>query len=529
MAATFKNGYPQMPLRQEMLPLTECDREPIHMPGAIQPHGFLIAVSRLWNVTHVSANIADYVPASASKVLGASLITLLPPETVHALRGAVQMLGSAAMTERLFGLKLHHDAESALYDFSIHIMADTYVIEAEPSVCGKSGGSDVSSTVRMMFGRLQQSRGIAPLFQEATRQIRALTGYDRVMIYRFAEDGSGEVVAESLRSGTESCLGLHYPATDIPHQARTLYERSWLRLIGDTEDQTCPLLSLPEQTEPLDMSLSTLRAVSPVHVQYLRNMGVVASASISILRSGQLWGLIACHAMRPLWLAADRRAVMEMFGQMFSLLLDSREGEIQQERDDRLRDLLADLLPALREQGGGGLRHHLAAIADMVSCDGVAVVLSGAVSAYQLVPSEAAIMTLVGLLDHARRGELYASARIRTVFPALAQYPHFPPGVLAVPLSPEGSDYLLFFRQETISTVTWAGNPHGGKLQGEDGTLSPRSSFAAWTETVEDQSLVWTATDVRIAANLRAGLMDILLRRPASGQHGGQQRGGQGL
>ena len=189
---------------------------------------------------------------------------------------------------------------------------------------------------------------MSDFFNEGARQVRALTGFDRVMVYRFAPDGSGEVVAESAKSGIGSFLGLHYPATDIPKQARALYLRNLLRVITDIEAEPVPILPpADEHGQPFDLSLSVLRSVSPIHIEYLRNMGVRASMSISIVVEGEFWGLIACHHYSPRCPSFERRSVAELFAQMFAMRLESRERKEIVEYERRARDISDQLLGAV--------------------------------------------------------------------------------------------------------------------------------------------------------------------------------------
>jgi light-regulated signal transduction histidine kinase (bacteriophytochrome) len=276
--------------------LTNCDREPIHILGAIQPIGFLIAVSSDWMVIRVSRNISRFLGTSAEELLGRPLLEILPPGAVHGLRNRVAMLRGPDSVERIFGCTLIDGHQP--YDVAVHMSAGQILIEAEPGAGGEHG--DVTGTVRSMIARLDQAETMAAFFNEGARQVRALSGFDRVMVYRFAADGSGEVVAESARAGIGSFLGLRYPTTDIPAQARELYTRNLLRIITDVDAEPVPIV--PQRDEngaPLDLSLSVLRAVSPIHIEYLKNMGVGASMSISILVEGQLWGLFACHHYSP--------------------------------------------------------------------------------------------------------------------------------------------------------------------------------------------------------------------------------------
>jgi light-regulated signal transduction histidine kinase (bacteriophytochrome) len=267
--------------------LTNCDREPIHILGAIQPIGFLIAVTSDWMVARVSRNISQFLDTSAEDLIGRPLTDVLPPAAIHGLRNRVAMLRGPDSIERIFGCTLIDGHQP--FDIAIHMSSGHILIEAEPGTGTDHG--DVTGTVRSMIARLDQAETMNAFFNEGARQVRALSGFDRVMVYRFAADGSGEVVAESAKPGIGSFLGLHYPATDIPAQARELYKRNLLRVITDVNAEPVPIV--PQRDEngaPLDLSLSVLRAVSPIHIEYLKNMGVGASMSISILVEGQLWG-----------------------------------------------------------------------------------------------------------------------------------------------------------------------------------------------------------------------------------------------
>lgn len=297
--------------------LTSCDREPIHILGAVQPFGFLIAVSTDWRVLFVSENAPLWLGRSVEEILGAQLAEFFNAEARHLIRGRLQVLLQDSV-ERIFGMTLQENGLA--FDVALHLSGQKIVIEVEPSV---SENLNSANLVRSMVGRLQQTTGDT-FFRQAARQMRALTGFDRVMVYRFDHDGSGEVIAEALPSNLEPYLGLRYPASDIPQQARALYERSWLRIIADVDAEPAAIVpTLSPEGEPLDLSLSVLRSVSSIHLEYLRNMGVAASFSVSILRGGKLWGLFACHHLEPRHISLERRTAAELFGQMFSWILES--------------------------------------------------------------------------------------------------------------------------------------------------------------------------------------------------------------
>lgn len=278
----MREGYPPVDL-------TNCDREPIHILGTIQPIGFLVALDGHWNITRVSANVGEFFPGeSAEALIGRPAEGIFGKAAIHGIRNRLAMLRGPDAVERIFGCTMFDGIDP--FDVAVHMSGEEIVIEAEP---GSAEHGDATGTVRSMIARLDQSADMTAFFNEGARQVRALSGFDRVMVYRFAPDASGEVIAESARSGIGSFLGLRYPATDIPAQARELYRRNLLRVITSVNAAPVPILSGP--TKPLDLSMSMLRAVSPIHLEYLRNMGVEASMSISIVVEGRLWGLFACH------------------------------------------------------------------------------------------------------------------------------------------------------------------------------------------------------------------------------------------
>ena len=301
--------------------LTNCNREPIHLLGAIQPVGFLIAVSTDWIVARTSANVGIFLGYEPKSMIGNLLADFISPKLVHDLRNRVAYLNAPDTVERLFGCIMREEGQP--FDIAIHMSGGQIIIEAEP---GTHNNGDASGAVRSMMVRLDSQPDLAGFYREGARQVRALLGYDRVMVYKFAPEGHGEVVAEACKPGIGSFKGLHYPASDIPQQARQLYKRNLLRVIRDVSARPVEIVPLlDENRRPLDLSLLVLRSVSPIHIEYLKNMGVEASLSISIIVDDELWGLFACHHYSPRSPTFERRSVSELFAQMFSMRLESRE------------------------------------------------------------------------------------------------------------------------------------------------------------------------------------------------------------
>lgn len=481
------------------------------MLGAVQPFGFLIAVSADWIVTRASANVVSQLGRSAEDLLGIPLAEILDVEAIHLLRGHLQTLRGTDAFDRVFGVNLIPGCPP--FDVALHLSGGSIVIEAEPSATEHLSAGNL---VRTMVARLQHTIDFDPLCREATRQMRALTGFDRVMVYRFAPDGSGEVVAEAVRSGLDRYLGLHYPASDIPKQARALYERNWLRIIADVDAPIIPVVPARDPVgEPLDLSLSTLRTVSPIHLEYLRNMGVAASLSVSILRNGRLWGLFACHHTEPRHISLERRTAAELFGQMFSWILESREREVVAAQEALSRETHNRLLSAMASGGAGldGLADFAEDLSGIVACDGLGLWVNGVITLQGMTPTREEFTGLVRFLNRTAASQVYTTDEIGRFHEPGRDFTEQAAGMLAVPVSRTPRDFLVFFRKEVARTVTWAGNPEKPANPGPNGIrLTPRKSFEAWQEVVRGRSLPWSDAEARTAEALRITLLEVILR-----------------
>ncbi|ATY32352.1 two-component system sensor histidine kinase/response regulator [Sphingomonas psychrotolerans] len=495
----------------QVVDLTNCDREPIHELGAIQPFGFLLALSTDWLIRRASANIDQFFGVEADELLGGSAIPLFGERAVHTLRNRLAMLRGPDSVERMFGLTLPNGRRM---DFALHMIGDLIIVEGEDS--SDEVATDAGSAIRAMMARLDATDDGAAFYREGARQVRALTGFDRVMVYRFDRDGSGEVVAEAARAGIGSFLDLRYPASDIPQQARKLYVRTPFRIIADVEADPVPILPrLDERGAAIDLSLSVLRSVSPIHIEYLRNMGVGASLSISIIAGGQLWGLFACHhysARRP---SFERRSIAELFGQMFALKLESRERRELQAYETRARASSDRLLAAVA--GDATLLDNpdwlAAMLRETVPCDGIAIWVDGKCSHSGLTPPPDAFPALVRRLNAMAAGRIFATDRLAETLASAEAYGDVAAGMLAIPISRSPRDYVLLFRQEMVRTVKWAGDPHKPAQLGPNGPrLTPRKSFELWSQEVRGRATPFSASEIRIAEMLRVSMIEVVLR-----------------
>ena len=493
--------------------LTTCDREPITRLDRIQNFGFLVALSNDWTIIRVSANLGFHLGVDAASALGGSFGAAIEAEAKSAILSRIARLNLTG-NERLFGIRLV--ADRPLFDLNLHFIGDILVIEGEPS--RHEDMNDAVSTVRAMIALLVNTPSIEALQRMAARQLREITGFDRVMVYRFDADQNGEIVAEATGPGIESFLGLHYPASDIPQQARALYIRNPFRIISDVGETPVALLPAVAINVPaLDLSQSITRAVSTVHIEYLTNMGVGATLSISIIVGGELWGLFACHHYGPRLPSFVIRTAAAMFGAMYSLSLESRLGRAAAAIERRAH-LLTDTLIA-GVAGNENLLsdpewlHHM--ISEVVEYDGLAVCRAGEVMCLGSVPSDAQINLLAKHLNLTSPSRVFTTDHLTSLSALNGADPERAAGVLAIPISRTPRDYILLFRREWQQSIKWGGEP--GKLSAaEDGLrLSPRKSFAAFSQTIRGKSRPFSDSDRRIGEAMRSAMIEVILRLSA--------------
>ncbi|TCQ29767.1 light-regulated signal transduction histidine kinase (bacteriophytochrome) [Rhizobium sp. PP-CC-3G-465] len=491
----------------EPIDLTNCDREPIHIPGSIQSHGCLLACdARAGMVLRHSANAPD-VLGLEGEVNGQPLEALIGYEATHTLRNAVAALRDGSRPALLSALTLANGA----YDVSIHLNKATVIIEFEPATDGQP-----LQLARTLIGRITDIDDVDQLLRQSARLIRGMLGYDRVMIYAFEQDGAGKVVTEAKRGDLESFLGQYFPASDIPQQARTLYLQNTIRIIGDASGTRIPLVpEIDVSGEALDMSLAHLRSVSPIHCEYLRNMGVAASMSISIIVDGKLWGLIACHHYQPRILPMAQRVAAEMFGEFFSLHLHALKQKQKLVTTNRARASLDRFLRMASHHADMGelLRDHLSHFTSLMACDGIGLWMNGTWTTFGSAPPASAVPAILRLMGSVVAGQVWATHAMAQRLPEAETFREQAAGVLAVPLTQLHRDYLFFFRKEFVQTLNWGGDPNKSYESGPLGErLTPRKSFAIWKETVQLQAQPWTEGDREIAEVTRAALVEIGLR-----------------
>ena len=504
---------PKTDSQMETVDLSNCDREPIHIPGRVQGFGCLLAVSSDWMIAHASTNCTDLLGCDAEDLIGKRFIDFFNEETVHHLRTRIQTLAHQTGVARVFRYDLNGDGR--LFDISIHRAGRYLVFEFEERHHAENQRDD-SGLVQALIARVQRHDTVEKASQEAARALQALIGMSRVMVYRFEEDGTGTVIAEALYGADEPYLGLRYPASDIPKQARELYKRSLLRIIPDADGETFPII--PEKSPagaPLDLSLATTRAVSPIHLEYLRNMGVGSSMSVSILRRGKLWGLFACHNPTPFHIDYERRSAVELFAQLFNYELAQLETNRELADVDSARALHDRLMPQI--SAGVTLVDIFDSVAAEISAvipfDGIVIFSNGVFRAKGATPTEEEFLGLARFLNTAQSSEVYALDCIGSRYDKANGFADRACGLLALPISRTPRDYLVLFRREIAQSVNWAGNPQKPVEPGPNGVrLTPRKSFEAWQEVVRGKSAPWKVNELRAADALRVTLLEVVLK-----------------
>ncbi len=493
--------------------LDACAREPIHIPGSIQPHGLLLALEPDGlTVTAASANAGDRLGRPGSAVLGASLRDLLQEagDEAAAIVEASRDAGTPTARGRI-------SLGDEVFDVAAHRSEGLAILELEP--VATEGRGDPERLYADLGTFLDEMRSLdepADLCALAARKIRELTGYDRVLAYRFDRDWHGTVIAEDGNGVLPSYLGLRFPGSDIPAQARELYRRNRLRLIPDAYYEPSPIEPdrNPLTGGPLDLSQSMLRSVSPVHVEYMRNMGTGASMSASILSDDELWGLVSCHNAEPKMVPMRTREAVGFIARILSMQIAmnerSRETRQRVEQKTILSRLLARMAEA--EELAEGLTADAADLLAQADADAAAIAHDGRIIRVGPAPEHHEIERIVAWLEESRGEDVFATDQLSQHMPEAAAFAGTASGLLAASISSLHPSYLMWFRGEIVRTVQWGGDPHK-PAQGDGTRLHPRNSFDVWKEQVRLTARPWLPSHVEAAVELRNAIIRIVLRQ----------------
>lgn len=486
--------------------LTVCAQERIQIPGSIESHGaLLVAHNPELQIVQATANAESVLGYSVENVLRSTLADLFEDSSFHRLQAEILQRVLDANPYRLLGV--HLKARERTFDLTVHRLQGLLIVEFEPRTHDET--RDPQDSYKVLTNTLADLRGapsLPNLCQRAAEHVRRMTGFDRVMVYRFLEDDSGMVLGESRREDLSPYLGLHFPASDIPPQARQLYTLNPIRLKPDVNAPASALVPVinPVTRESLDMSYCILRRMSPVHGEYLRNMGVTASMSLSILKGQQLWGLIACHHGKPKFVTHSNRIACEFLADFLSSQIVAQDDAEAWGYHNRLAAGQNRIEELLRSHG---LRKTLAEYPDQVlsalDADGVAIRANGNLAVLGVTPATNDIEKLLEWLSATQKEMVFATNSLSSEYEAGRSFVAVGSGLLSIRITRSSPDFVLWFRPELTDVVNWAGNPSKPVEITEQGRrISPRLSFEVWKQTVAGQSRPWNVLERHSAAAL---------------------------
>lgn len=502
--------------------LTNCERELIHLAGSIQPHGALLVLREPdLTVLQASANTQSILGVAHGDLIGLTLHELgseLVDEVSRLARSNLLMQATPLRGRVRVGRQVE------TFEISLHRQAGAGLILEFQHVADEAATDPSDSLPHMLaeaVGRITSATTLAELTAEVVNCVRAFTQYDRVMVYQFDADGHGEVIAEAREAHLEPFLGQHYPASDIPQRARELYLRNRVRVLVDVYYEPVPIVPRlsPQSGDELDMSLCGLRSMSPLHLQYLQNMGVTATLVASLVRDGRLWGLIACHHYSAKSVASELRTACELLSEVVSTRISALENRAQFEAELFVRELEHRLVRAATESGDWRdalFDEPAERLLAPLDASGAVLICQGDILTAGETPTRPEVRAIAAWLQQHNRAPVYHTSALPRVDEEFAPLAESATGLLAIELSRGDGEYLVWFRKEQIRTVTWAGNPGKPVQVGNDPRdLSPRRSFAAWSELVRGTAKTWSPTELAIATAIRASLVDVILQMRA--------------
>lgn len=496
--------------------IENCAKEPIQIPGSIQPHGFLLVIDESsMTIVQVSANVENWLGIVVDDLIGARLGDVI--EDSERLQRLLWQLPTDDQNPFHIGDVAFR--KGSLAGVPIAMMAHRHdhvlIAEFEPASDMAGAYSNIYPLMRAFISQMSEAESIDELCQRSVNEVKRITGFGRVKAYRFDAEGNGLVNAEALDDGYPSYAGLSFPTSDIPQQARSLYVANRIRVIENADYVASPLVpsNNPLTGKPLDMSYAALRSVSPVHLQYMRNMQTMASMSISIVVRGHLWGLISCHHATPRAVRFHSRTACELLGSVLSLQIETKEAQARNQRMLGLRRQIVQMLSSMADLDSvtDGLRALPGVLTSFARATGAAVVSEASVDLFGDTPPKGLVKELTDWLSLRQIPDVYSSDNVGRDIPEIPELPRFASGVLAMAISELHSHYIIWFRPEQTRVVNWAGRPE--KVVDASGSLSPRHSFDKWQETVRGFSQAWDSLDSEGVIELRVAVLGIVLRK----------------
>ena len=474
--------------------LETCAAEPVHIPGTVQPFGCLIAAdAATGRITHASENTGAIIGTACEDLLGTDMYSVFDRGLLHDVKNTA---ARGIETDEM-GRVGNFDINGVHCTVHAQKTQGVFLIEFEHHRDAELSGVEALRSLNFLMRSIEACTSEQSLFDVTVRLIRMLSGYDRVMVYRFDNDWNGEIMAEECRRSMDKYIGLRFPHWDIPAQARAMMERLPIRIISDVNQVPVPLVSLDPAAPPLDISQAYARGVSSVHMEYLRNMGLSATMTLTLKVDGHLWGILSFHSLDPRVPSADLRDILVSLGQVFSAklqLLQQKARLIQVEQVDALKDRVVSELSDDDE-----FQSFAKTVLEILDADGLVLTLGEREQRAGQVPDPPLLAELQGLAASTDRVESFEN--LTAAFPGLSNAANGCAGAIVLSSEPERT--LCLFRKERTREVSWAGNPEKTiELYGGRQRLSPRGSFAVYLEQVRGYSDPWSQQDLYFASRI---------------------------
>jgi PAS domain S-box-containing protein len=510
MTGTGPNALTAMPIEEVKIDTLACEDEPIRIPGSIQRHGFLLMLDeRDEKIVAASENAEEFLDTPLKLLLGATVDAVLAREMLAAVRALSTSDETAGMATYLGAFQMRGELCSVV----THLLDGQRVLEFE-RLDRLVSPELMNAVITNFVGALGKLSNELQLCQAITGQVKDLTGFNRVLLYCFDEAGHGEVLAEENDGALPSYLHLRFPASDIPKQARDLYVLNTVRSIPDANYVPSPLRGMAgKPMATTDLSLSVLRSVSPIHLEYMRNMGTISSMSISIVCEGRLWGLISGHHKEPRTVPYLVRSACDLLTKIMGTQLIGFRTASNLSKMVHFHAVQRTMLTQIAAENNhvAAMMARMSDLAQVTGALGVALVTDGRCERWGGTPDEAILLRLAEWMDARPEMELFESDHLSREFAWADEIREVASGVLVVRISDVRQSYILWFRPEVVVTVKWAGEP--GKVREQGGSLSPRTSFGDWKEIVRGQSEPWTPIEIESARDFRTAVMTISLKR----------------
>lgn len=501
-------------MENEEVTLLNCDKEPIHIPGKIQAHGFVIICSgEDLIINQISKNIYDFLEIKPEDLLNTPLENLLEKQTIEDIKK--HLVAGNFLLFNPYNLVITVNNINKYFNIICSLNDNLLILEFEPFQENELNNySMFYYAFNTALTKIQSTVSLKDLFQTTAEQIKILTDYDRVMVYRFDKDWNGEVVGEAKNQDLESYKGLHYPHTDIPAQARELYLKNWIRIIVDVNTPQVPLMPVinPKTNKPVDLSNTVLRATSPIHIEYLQNMGVNATLTISIIYEGKLWGLFACHNYSPKFINYHLRNTCELIGKIFSNHLSYK----QEDEDLKYRELIKTTTATIIENISKdwdivySLIKGNPNILDMNESSSAILYYDEKFYILGDLINEKDLNVIINYLKKSNEN-IIVTNELSKLIPKLISIKEKASGLMSVKISED--DYIIWLKPEVLQTVDWGGKPDKNIVVENDiARLSPRKSFEKWSEQKENQSSDWKSAEIDSAMQLRENIINIVLK-----------------